>query len=749
MTDAGLPPEAHESLAQSANCKFPDDQGEIGTLLGREGDLQKCITVRDQPLENTADIQFADLFEIETIQRLQDQFSSATGVASIITKVDGTPITKPSNFTRLCSKIIRKTKIGCRNCFKSDAVMGIHCSSGPIVQRCMSAGLWDAGASITVGGRHIANWLIGQVRNTAQDEELMLGYADEIGVDRETYRQAFAEVPLMSSKQFERTAQMLFSFAHELSNRAFQNIQQVGLINERKEALLDAEAFNISVRDSLAEHLAVIDDHGVILMVNQAWRRFAEKHCAPGTVIDPVGTNYLHVCEQSFDSAPDEVAAAAREGILAVLNGTRTEFTMDYPCHSQDEQHWFQMNVTPLRGSQKGAVIAHLEITERKQAEKELLRLERIDSLGRLAAGVAHDLNNVLTPIILSAEMLPSTEDSATRECLISSITECAQRGADVVNQVLAFARGSRGESTRVPLNTLVKDVEKIIRETFPRNIAITSSLPHDFWPVKVDVTQIHQVVLNLCINARDAMPEGGSLLIRGENVGIDENFAAMVSGAKVGNYAMLSITDSGTGVSDKNIGKIFDPFFTTKEVGKGTGLGLSIVVGGVRSFGGFVTVDSKEGQGSTFKVFLPRSISVEEEPGQVASCEMPQGEGETILVVDDELLIAKTTAMVLEKNGYKTLIAADGIEALAIYGEHAHEIKIVLTDVVMPGMGGVQLARALQAINPGVQIIASTGQASEKRQSQLREVGVHVVLRKPYDAIKLLTALREAIHSK
>ena len=749
MTDADPPLQALGNPAQAAVCNFSNDQGEAGNILGQEGVLQDCILAVTRPLENTAEIQFADLFEIETVQHLQDQFSNATGVASIITQVDGTPITQPSNFTRLCSKIIRNTKVGCNNCIKSDAVMGIQSPSGPMVRRCLSAGLWDAGASVTVGGKHIANWLIGQVRNEAQDEEQMLRYADEIGVDREVYRLAFAEVRIMSWKQFERTAQMLFSFVQELSNRAFQNIQQVGLINERKEALMDAEVFNVSVCDSLAEHLAVIDDQGVIIMVNQAWRRFGEKNCAPGSVLNPIGTNYLHACEQPLGSTTDEVAAAAREGIRAVLKGTRTAFTMDYPCHSQDEQHWFQMNVTPLRGSQKGAVIAHLDITERKQAEKELLRAERIDSIGRLAAGIAHDLNNVLTPIILSAEMLPSADDPATRACLISSIAECAQRGADVVSQVLAFARGSQGGITKVQLNHLVEDVEKIIRETFPRNIVITSSIQTDLWPVKADATQIHQIILNLCLNARDAMPEGGSLLIRGENVAIDENFAAMVSDAKEGSYALLSIADSGMGISQKNIAKIFDPFFTTKEIGKGTGLGLSTVIGVVRGHGGFVTVESKEDQGCIFKVFLPHAISDAVEHGPVASFEVPRGEGETILVVDDEGLIAKTTAMVLKKNGYQALTAADGIEALAMYREHADEIQIVLTDVIMPGMGGVQLARALKEIDPRVKIIASTGQLSKKRQSQLQALGVKVILRKPYDAGKLLAVLHEALHSK
>jgi len=542
---------------------------------------------------------------------LQDQFSDATGVASLITKADGTPITKPSNFTRLCRDIIRNTEIGRCNCFKSDAALGIQCLSGPIIQPCLSGGLWDAGVSINVDGKHVANWLIGQVRNEAQDEEKMLRYADEIGVDRELFRLALADVPIMSTAQFDRTARVLFSFVQELSKCAFQNVQQAGLINERKkaeEALRDAEVFNVAVRDSLIEHLAVIDAQGVIIMVNRAWQRFAEKNCASGTVLNSVGMNYLTVCENTSGIPHDETAAAARDGILEVLNGTRTEFRMDYPCHSPEEQHWFQMNVTSLRGSQNGAVIAHLDITKRKQAEEKLMRAERIDSIGRLATGVAHDLNNVLTPIILSAEMLSSTVDPCIRKYLISSIVECAKHGADVVNQVLTFAQGSQGERTKLELKCLIRDVEKIARATFPRSITITSSIQADLWPANGNHTQIHQVLLNFCINARDAMPEGGSLSITGENVEVDKNFANKVADAEPGNYAVLSISDTGMGIPHQIINKIFDPFFTTKEIGKGTGLGLSTVTGIVRSHGGFVTVESEEGHGSTFKVFLPRA---------------------------------------------------------------------------------------------------------------------------------------------
>jgi len=221
-----------------------------------------------------------------------------------------------------------------------------------------------------------------------------------------------------------------------------------------------------------------------------------------------------------------------------------------------------------------------------------------------------------------------------------------------------------------------------------------------------------------------------------------------MVPDAKAGDYAMLTISDNGTGIPHEIIGKIFDPFFTTKEVGKGTGLGLSTVTGIARSHGGFVTVESEEGRGSTFKLFLPVETGETKKQRHLAHGEMPQGEGETILVVDDEVFIAKMTTVVLEKNGYKVLAAAEGSDALALYKEHASEIKIVLTDVMMPGMDGVHLARALKEINQQVKIIAFTGQATETRQAELRSLGVHRILSKPFDAKKLLTTLHDALHA-
>ena len=410
---------------------------------------------------------------------------------------------------------------------------------------------------------------------------------------------------------------------------------------------------------------------------------------------------------------------------------------------------WARIEASMVKGTDTPPVCRAVmsDITERKQMEEKVLRTQRMECIGTLASGVAHDLNNILTPVILSTSILRDVDDPERREALLATIEKCAKRGADVVNQVLTFARGATGERTTVKLDCLVKEVEKVIRVTFPKNIIIVSSISPELWPVNADPAQIHQVLLNLCINARDAMPDGGHLFMLAENQEIDENFASTVPDAKPGDYTMLSISDSGTGIPREIIAKIFDPFFTTKEVGKGTGLGLSTVIGIVRSHGGFVTVESEEGRDTTFKLFLPREMDTAEQK-HVADMEMTQGDGETIRVVDDELCIIKVTSMMLAKNGYKVLTAIDGTAALALYKENANEIKVVLTDVMMPGMDGVSLARELNEIDSRVKIVASTGHATETREAELRALGVDVILSKPYDAKKLATALHDAIHA-
>jgi hypothetical protein len=396
-------------------------------------------------------------------------------------------------------------------------------------------------------------------------------------------------------------------------------------------------------------------------------------------------------------------------------------------------------------GTYYGRIWSFRDITGQRQVEQQLLRSQRMESIGTLASGVAHDLNNILAPILMSATILGDQLAPENRE-MARIIEQSAQRGADIVKQVLTFARGIEGE--RIPLQPrhLIKEIEQIARETFPRSIAIREKSSKNLWVVTGDSTQLHQVILNLCINARDAMPDGGTLELSAENFTIDEAYAAVVPEARPGPHVAISVADSGTGIPSKVIDKIFDPFFTTKGVGKGTGLGLSTVIGIVKGHGGFVKVHSEMGKGSTFTVYLPANPDESPEAQLPDRSELPPGNGECILLVDDESAIRKVTASVLETSGYKVLTASDGVDALATCAQRMSEIKLVLTDIMMPHLDGAALIRTLQMLNGDLRFIACTGQFDEGRQAELRRLGIGPVLRKPYSHEKLLLAVREAL---
>src|SRR6185503_11312484 len=283
-------------------------------------------------------------------------------------------------------------------------------------------------------------------------------------------------------------------------------------------------------------------------------------------------------------------------------------------------------------------------------------------------------------------------------------------RGGDMVRQVLSFARGVEGERVALQPKHMIKEIIKILRETLPKSVEISFEIPNDLWIISADATQIHQVLMNLCVNARDAMPEGGSISIRAENTVLDENYARMHIEAKSGRFVMISVTDTGPGMSPEIQGRIFEPFFTTKEMTKGTGLGLSTALTIVKSHGGFINVYSELHKGSQFTIYLPALDKPGRDDSGLVQADLPLGHGELILVVDDEESIREITRGTLETFGYTVLTASDGTEALALYADKKNEIAVVLTDMVMPFMDGPATIRALLRMNPKVRIIAASG---------------------------------------
>ncbi len=402
------------------------------------------------------------------------------------------------------------------------------------------------------------------------------------------------------------------------------------------------------------------------------------------------------------------------------------------------------------RGGRPACVLViDADVTDKKQLEAQFLRAQRMEAVGALAGGIAHDLNNILAPIVMAADILESQMRDPRARGMLETVRSCAKRGADLVRQVLSFARGVEGRRVVVDLADLVRETEKIVTETFPRNIRVDLRIPSEVCRVMGDPTQLGQVVMNLCVNARDAMPGGGVLSISIEQVAVDDALAGKHSGARAGNHVLVRVTDTGTGIPESLQTRIFEAFFTTKENGQGTGLGLSTAMRIVRSHGGFIRVVSEVGRGAEFRVYLPATPS--EATAVIVGGsrdELPRGSGEVILVVDDEESIRTIAQVTLENFGYRVLTAANGADAVSLVSARRGEIALVLTDMAMPVMDGPSAVSAIREIEPSIQFICSSGYAVESSTAAARNVGVNRFLPKPYSAASLLQMVADALRA-
>ncbi|HVT71509.1 MAG TPA: PAS domain S-box protein [Lacunisphaera sp.] len=514
-------------------------------------------------------------------------------------------------------------------------------------------------------------------------------------------------------------------------------------ISERKaaQAALDSERILLrTLFDLLPDYLYIKDVESRFVACNeQCFRGMGAKSAE-----DLIGRT-------DADFYPADVAAAFRADELAVLAGTPLLNKEESFVSVDGRRRYFLSTKLPRRdpeGRIIGLVGTGHEITERKLLEEKFLRVQRLEAIGTLAGGVAHDLNNILAPMLMAAGLLKDKlKDEHDRE-ILAMMERGAQRGASVIGQLLTFSRGVEGSRVSVQLRHLAKEMVQLMGETFPRNIHIELHAPPDLWSVVADATQLHQVLLNLCVNARDAMPNGGKLSLTLGNVAIAAGDSRLPPGAEPGAYVALVVADTGHGIPPQIIDRIFDPFFTTKGEGKGTGLGLSTVLGIVKSHGGFLAVNSDGRSGTTFRVHLPASpggVPLEAQPP--ANVEA-RGHNELILVVDDEKMISDLITRALTRNGYRVIAAANGSEAIKLFIQHQGAVSLVLTDMMMPVMGGIELIQSLRVLNPGLRIIALSGLEQGGRKGGLAGLGVAEIVGKPFAAGDLLAAVERVLAS-
>lgn len=512
---------------------------------------------------------------------------------------------------------------------------------------------------------------------------------------------------------------------------AHDNITQ---IKQAEAALRSSEnQFRVIWENSL-DGMRLTDEAGTVRRVNQAYCRIMRK---------PREELELHDMAQPY--APER-----REEVLAKHSGRFRD--RNVPPHQETEVilekgRTLRLEVSSsfleLPGQAPLLLSVFRDVTERRQLERQAQHTQRLEAIGTLAGGVAHDLNNALVPITMSLEILKA--DYPAEAEMLETVAGSARRAADMVRQLLTFAKGAEGERTPIQLRHIVKEMDKIIHGTFPKNISLQTRLPRDIPSVLGDGTQIHQVLLNLCVNARDAMPAGGTLTMEAGTEEMDAAFVASSASpeARPGSYAFLRVTDTGTGIPPETLEKIFDPFFTTKDPDKGTGLGLSTALGITRSHGGFILVKSRPGEGSSFTAYFPVETSPPAIPLIEAASQEFQGNGELVLYVDDEAPVRSIAESVLKRLNFTPIFAADGMDGLIQVAQHRTSLRAIISDMHMPGMDGLAFARTLRRIAPNVPVIIATGRLDEATQAEFKNLGIVQFLNKPYTQQMLVTTLR------
>lgn len=719
----------------------------------------------------------ASVVDLEALQQMQDALAVATGMSWELVDPDGFPITRASGAQRICT-LVRTEAAERARCIRETCEAGREAAArlAPMQRSCEACGLKCIVAPIMVEEHHLASWHCGQVRVGGPDPTLFKRLGEAHHLSQDTLEAMYMQAPQLEGARFDALASLAWHYARGLTTQAQMNLQLRRDVAARRQA----EVFLDEIINTLGNPVFVKDEEHRWTTVNRAFCRIM------GRAREEL------VGKSDFDFLPDEQARVFWEmdnhvfateqelvneelltdgaGVTHVIVTTKTVFRrqdgtkylvgviQDVTRERSDEEE-----LSRYRSQLEDLVTARTrelleanrkllqEIDERKraeegkrQAEAQLVHQQKLDAIGRLAGGIAHDFNNLLTGILghVSLALREAPKEGRVYESL-SEIRNAAKRAADLTRQLLAFSRKQIIEPKRIDLSQLIGNLQKLLARIIGEDVHLQVDLDSALPPIRVDPGQIEQVIVNLAVNARDAMPAGGTLVIKTSQVTLGPKDADNAA-RRPGSYVVLTVSDTGVGMDASTRDRIFEPFFTTKQ--RGTGLGLSTVYGIIQQHDGFIDVTSEPQHGSTFLIFLPAAtgeLDADQKPS--GPLDLPRG-SETIMLVEDEAIVRDVARVLLTQLGYRVLVAADGEQALALSDLHAEAIHLLVTDIIMPGMDGRELAAAFKERRPEVRVLFTSGYTDDVivRRGVLDQ-GVDF-LAKPFSRELLAARVREIL---
>lgn len=692
---------------------------DISARKNSENRLRKKLQNLVSPESQSDILYFDDLFDPKEIQNLQDALSYTTGVASIITGPDGTPITDPGKHSHLFDDIDDILKLSSKQAKKQH----IHISK------------------IFIGGNHIANWIIRQITNFKYDSGKLEAIADDIGLKKKNIKQAFSHASALSEEQFGRISHAISLMANQMSSTAFHNFQQAKVIAEKEQAefaLLDSEEKYRNLIQNSPDGITVMDIEGNILDCNSSFETlidYSRDDIIGKNITEFVADDKIEEVRNAFSSFQVKRSQEIR---LELKRKDGTLISVWRKGVSLIDQHH---QVT-------GIIAYDRDITEDIKLRDKINQSTKMEAIGRLSGGIAHDFNNLIMSISGNAELalMSMSENDPLVEDL-KEIVQSSERASSLTQQLLTFSKQQSIEARVLNINSVVKDLNRLLLRTLGDNIILETDLEKNLWNIHIDRSQIEQIIVNLALNSRDAMANGGKLTINTKSIRTSDS--SRIPDLKEQEYVLLKIKDNGEGIPEENLVRIFEPFFTTKGEGIGTGLGLSTVFGIVEQNGGQIFVESEVNEGTSFSIYLPK-VEAEEDPDieTVINGEDLLGE-ETILVVEDNSSVRNSIVKSLQKYHYTVLDAESGMDAIALLRRTDPKPDLIVTDILMPGISGKELSQKIMEMGIKSKIIFMSGYTEDNFEfDELSEDSLPFI-QKPFKPIELLQTVREILDEK